>query len=69
MKLTYSEYIVTLRAKRSNCGEIAAFIREKTHWLALLGGQRHNGFVGNGIRGVVEGRPDVLGGQPWIRVE
>src|SRR5579862_1527720 len=37
--------------------------------MALLGAERHNCLVGDSIRRVVERRPDVLSGQPWIRVE
>jgi hypothetical protein len=53
----------------SNCGEIAALIREKAHWPGLWRSERQDTFVSDGIGGVLQRCPDVVRGQSGIRVQ
>jgi hypothetical protein len=45
LKLRHRENVVTVCPGSSNCGEIAALIREKAHWPELRRGKRQDAFV------------------------
>jgi len=53
----------------TNCGEIAAFVCQKTHWPDLLGTESQDGLVGNGISREVQRGPDVVRDQPRIGIQ
>ena len=60
LKLTYREHIVTVSPEGSNCGEIAAFIREESHRPDLLETKRHDGFVRDGVGRIRQRCPNVI---------
>jgi hypothetical protein len=69
LKVAHREHIMALCAQRSNCGEIAAFIRQEAHWADLWGTERQDGFVRDGVGRIGERRPNVVRGQAGICVQ
>ena len=53
----------------SDGGEIATFSREEAHWPALLGTERQDGFVRDGVSRVGQSYPNIVCGQPGICVQ
>jgi hypothetical protein len=51
---------VTFTPQGANRGEIAAFIGEEAHRPELLGTERHDGFVRDGIGCISQRCPNVL---------
>ena len=60
---------MAVRPENSNRGEIAAFIREETHWPDLLGTERQDGFVGDRVGRIGQRCPNVVCYQPGVCVQ
>lgn len=69
LKLAHREHIMAVRPESPDGGEIAAFIREEAHGPALLGTERQDGFVRDGVSRVGQSCPNIVCGQPWICVQ
>jgi hypothetical protein len=69
LKLAHREHIMAVRPEISDGGEIAAFIREEAHGPALLGTERQDGFVRDGVSRVSQSCPNVGCAQPGICVQ
>ena len=69
MKLAHREHIMAMHPESADGGEIAAFIREETHWPDLMNAERQDGFVRDGVSRVSQSCPNVGCAQPGICVQ
>jgi hypothetical protein len=69
LELAYGEHIVTARPESANGSEIAAFVREETHWPNLWGTEFQDGFVRDGVGCVRQRCANVVGSQPGVCIQ
>jgi hypothetical protein len=68
-ELAYRQHIMPFRAQSPHNREVAALIGQKAHSLELAVADRHDRFMGYGVRGVSQASLNIFYSEPRIGIQ